>query len=62
MKDSFPHGIAVKEDSPHAGAVRVKKPKKERSKDKVQADTFKMKMKDIISRALEELGGPQVAT
>lgn len=60
VKELFPNGIAVKENSPHMSGIRVKKPKKERSpSNKPQADTFRIKMKDIIERALKELGGPK---
>ena len=56
MKDTFPAGFKVKDTSVMFGDVKEKKiiPKKE----KVEGETLKLKMKDIVRQTLEELGNP----
>ena len=56
MKDTFPAGFKVKDTSVMFGDVKERKiiPKKE----KVEGETLKLKMKDIVRETLEELGNP----
>ena len=62
VKEKFPSGASVKKSSPFKGLIREKKPKRERTeKEKaatVKAQTFKLKIKDIVTTAIEDLGNP----
>ncbi len=52
----FPNGYTVKEGSPYQDDLKVTKiPVK---KEKVEGETMKLKMKDLIHEALKELGNP----
>ena len=51
----FTKGFGIKSDSPFHGKLKDRKIMK---KPKVQAESLKLKMKDIIKLAMEEAGNP----
>lgn len=55
MRQKFGKGIGIKETSAYKGLLKEKKPKK---KPTVQAESLRLKMKDIIDEALKESGNP----
>ena len=56
-KAKFKKGFGVKESSPYNGLIKEKKIKKKVVK-KVQAESLRLKMKDIIENAIREHGNP----
>jgi len=57
LKKEFAKGFAIKESSPYNGVIKARKARKPKG-DKPKAASLKLKMKDIISRILQELGNP----
>ena len=57
MKENYPAGFTIKESSVLHGEVKERKMvvKKER---KVEGETMKLKMRDIVHAQLEEMGNP----
>ncbi|XP_014773825.1 heterochromatin protein 1-binding protein 3 [Octopus bimaculoides] len=56
VRQKFGKGIGIKETSAYKGLLKEKKPKK---KPTVQAESLRLKMKDIIDEALKESGNPK---
>ncbi len=56
MRENFPSGFAVKESSEMFGDVKERKIVQK--KPKVEGETMKLKMKDIVHEVMEELGNP----